>query len=168
MATDTLSDSRRETREEHVVIFRLANEFYALDIQHIQEIVRMQQITTIPGAAYYVDGLTKFRGSAIPVIDLRRRCGVGANEYTPDTRIVVVSGGDGMVGLTVDAVTEVKRIPGEQIEPNSNVVREPENDYIRGIAKLEDRLVALIELSGLIPSLTFGAVEAAEGERVAA
>ena len=168
MATDTLSDSRRETREEHVVIFRLANEFYALDIQHIQEIVRMQQITRVPGAAYYVDGLTKFRGNAIPVIDLRRRCGVGANEYTPDTRIVVVSGGDGMVGLTVDAVTEVKRIPGEQIEPNSNVVREPENDYIRGIAKLQDRLVALIELGGLIPSLTFGEVEASEGDRIAA
>lgn len=112
----------------------------------------MQQITSIPGSAYYVDGLTKFRGSAIPVVDLRRRCGVEAGEYTPDTRIVVVSGGDGMVGLTVDAVTEVRRIPGEQIEANSNVVRERENEYIRGIAKLEDRLVALIELDGLIPA----------------
>lgn len=153
MAADPTSETRRGTREEHVVIFRLANDYYALDIQHIQEIVRMQQITSIPGAAYYVDGLTKFRGNAIPVIDLRRRCGVPTNEYTSDTRIVVVSGGEGMVGLTVDAVSEVKRIPGEQIEANSNVVREPENDYIRGIAKLEDRLVALIELSGLIPTM---------------
>ncbi len=154
MAADTTVDTRRDTREEHVVIFRLAEEFYALDIQHIQEIVRMQQITSIPGAAYFVDGLTTFRGSAIPVIDLRRRCGVSANDYTPDTRIVVVSGGDGMVGLTVDAVTEVRRIPSDQIEANSNVVRERENEYIRGIAKLEDRLVALIELNALIPGGT--------------
>ena len=122
----------------------------------------MQQITSIPGAAYYVDGLTKFRGNAIPVLDLRRRCGVTANEYTPDTRIVVVSGGDGMVGLTVDAVTEVRRIPAEQIEANSNVVRERENEYIRGIAKLEDRLVALIELDGLIPAGTAVDADASE------
>lgn len=162
MATDKAIDARRDSRDEHVVIFRLAEEFYALDIQHIQEIVRMQQITSIPGAAYYVDGLTKFRGSAIPVLDLRRRCGVTANEYTPDTRIVVVSGGDGMVGLTVDAVTEVRRIPAEQIEANSNVVRERENEYIRGIAKLEDRLVALIELDGLIPSGTAADTDAPE------
>ncbi|MBA4180976.1 MAG: chemotaxis protein CheW [Anaerolinea sp.] len=168
MATDTHSESRSDAREEHVVIFRLASEFYALDIQHIQEIVRMQQITAIPGAAYYVDGLTKFRGNAIPVIDLRRRCGVAASEYTQDTRIVVVSGGDGMVGLTVDAVTEVKRIPGEQIEPNSNVVREAENDYIRGIAKLEDRLVALLELGGLIPAVISRETETLEPVQAAA
>ena len=168
MANDSLSDSRRDAREEHVVIFRLANEYYALDIQHIQEIVRMQQITAIPGSAYYVDGLTKFRGNAIPVIDLRRRCGVTAGEYTPDTRIVVVSGGEGMVGLTVDAVTEVKRIPSEQIEPNSSVARERENDYIRGIAKLEERLVALIELDGLVPSSAPIGEELAGGSRVAA
>jgi len=152
MATNTAPETGRQHREEHVVIFRLAEEFYALDIQYIQEIVRMQQITSIPGAAYYVDGLTTFRGSAIPVIDLRRRCGVAVSDYSFDTRIVVVSSGEGMVGLTVDAVTEVRRIPADQIEANSNVVKQRDNEYIRGIAKLEDRLVALIELDGLLPT----------------
>jgi purine-binding chemotaxis protein CheW len=152
MATENTIDVGTGNHEEHVVIFRLAQEFYALDIQHIQEIVRMQQVTSIPGAAYFVDGLMTFRGSAIPVLDLRRRCGVTADEHTPETRIVVVTAGSGMVGLTVDAVTEVRHIPGENVEANSDVVRASENEYIRGIAKLDDRLVALIELSELIPT----------------
>ena len=59
---------------EHVVVFRLAEEFYALDIQTVHEIVRMQTITAIPGADSSVEGITNLRGRVVPVIDLRRRC----------------------------------------------------------------------------------------------
>jgi purine-binding chemotaxis protein CheW len=95
----------------------------------------------------------------VPVIDLRRRCGTEASEYTPETRIVVVSSANGMVGLIVDAVSEVMRIPSEQVETPSTIVSGIENAYLRGIAKLEDRLVSLMELDGILPSDTFGADE---------
>lgn len=154
MATKTDSQEPTSTvaREEHVVIFRLADEFYALDIQTVQEIVRMQAITAIPGADAWVEGITNLRGRVVPVIDLRRRCGILASEHTQETRIVVVSSANGMVGLIVDAVSEVMRIPGEQIEPPSSIVTVPENAYLRGIAKLDDRLVSLMELDGVLPS----------------
>lgn len=155
MATKTdsaIEISGQPATEEHVVIFRLADEFYALDIQTVQEIVRMQTITSIPGSDFWVEGITNLRGRVVPVIDLRKRCGVDAGEYTAETRIVVVSSAGGMVGLIVDAVSEVMRIPGEQVETPSAIVTVPENTYLRGIAKLEDRLVSLMDLEGVLPS----------------
>jgi len=144
--------SGQTATEEHVVIFRLADEYYALDIQTVQEIVRMQTITSIPGSDIWVEGITNLRGRVVPVIDLRKRCGVEAGEYTAETRIVVVSSATGMVGLIVDAVSEVMRIPGEQVEPPSAIVSVPENTYLRGIAKLDDRLVSLMDLEGVLPA----------------
>ena len=151
--------------EEHVVIFRLADEYYALDIQAVQEIVRMQAITAIPGSEPWVEGITNLRGRVVPVVDLRRRCSIPAADHTPETRIVVVSSTSGMVGLVVDAVSEVMRIPAEQVEAPSSIVSGLENQYLRGIAKLEDRLVSLMDLDGVLPSeegaLDFGQARAA-------
>jgi purine-binding chemotaxis protein CheW len=149
---ETPSETAGPRPEEHVVIFRLADEFYALDIQAVQEIVRMQTITSIPGSDLWVEGITNLRGRVVPVVDLRKRCGVDAGEYTSETRIVVVSSATGMVGLIVDAVSEVMRIPGDQVEQPSAIVSVPANTYLRGIAKLEDRLVSLMDLEGVLPS----------------
>lgn len=137
--------------EEHVVVFRLAAESYALDIQRVQEIVRMQTITSIPGVDAWVEGITNLRGRVVPVMDLRRRCGIPVCEYTSESRIVVVSSENGMVGLVVDAVSEVMRIPAGMVELPGGIVSAPENAYVRGIAKLDDRLIALVDLNALLP-----------------
>ena len=159
--TDAPAEAATESHgEEHVVIFRLADEYYAIDIQAVQEIVRMQTITSIPGSDHWVEGITNLRGRVVPVIDLRRRCNVDAAEHSTETRIVVVSSKNGMVGLIVDAVSEVLRIPGEQVEYPSSIVTALENSYLRGIAKLEDRLVSLMDLEGLLPSGSFEDIDA--------
>ncbi len=151
LTDSTTEEAGSEATEEHVVIFRLADEYYALDIQTVQEIVRMPAITAIPGSDTWVEGVTNLRGRVVPVIDLRRRCSVEACEPTADTRIVVVNSSAGMVGLIVDAVTEVTRIPGDQIEPPGVLVSAADNAYIRGVAKLENRLVSLMDLEGVLP-----------------
>lgn len=145
--------------DEHVVIFRLAGEHYALDIQGVQEIVRMQAITPIPGSEPWVEGITNLRGRVVPVIDLRRRFGFSPEPHTSETRIVVVTSPVGLVGLIVDAVSEVLRIPGDQVEPPAAIVSASGATCLRGIATLDDRLVSLIDLDRLIPP------EAAGGER---
>lgn len=160
-------ESTTIAREEHVVVFRLAEEYYAFDIQCVQEIVRVQTITAIPGVHDWIEGITNLRGRVVPVIDLRRRCSVEAAEHTPETRIVVVSSVSGMVGFIVDAVTEVMRIPGEQIEPPASIVSGPQNVYLRAVAKLEDRLVSLIDLDGVLPS-EVGIAELNQAEAAAA
>jgi purine-binding chemotaxis protein CheW len=146
-----ISGQAASSTEEHVVIFRLSEEYYAIDIKSVQEIVRMQSITSIPGSEDWVEGITNLRGRVVPVIDLRKRCVVPVAEHTAETRIVVVSGPTGMVGFVVDAVTEVLRIAADQIEFPSTIVSAPANSYLRGIAKLDDRLISLLDLDGLVP-----------------
>lgn len=150
------SESAKIAPEQHVVVFQLADELYALDIHAVQEIVRMQPITKVPGVESWVEGITNLRGRVVPVLDMRERCGLPVHAYTADTRIVVVSGGSElgsteMVGLIVDAVTEVMRIPSEQIEPPGIIVKDQQKAIVRGIAKLPDRLVSVIDLEGVLP-----------------
>lgn len=149
----------REPCEEHVVVFSLGGQQFALSIDCVQEIVRLQGITVIPGSDAWLEGITNLRGRVTPVIDLGKRCGLPAGTRTADSRIIVVSGGRGVVGLVVDSVSEVIRIPVEQIEAPGAILREQENQYLRGIAKLEDRLISLMDLDGVFGG---GAIEAFE------
>jgi len=139
--------------DEHVVVFRLGNEAYAVDIGVVQEIVRMQPVTMIPDIGSEIAGVTSFRGRVIPVVDLRRACGVYCEDATPDSRIIVVSmDSEHAHGLIVDAVSEVLRIPASEIEPVTSVLGT--SRLVRGIAKLENRLVALLNLDGVLPAST--------------
>ena len=150
MAEETAHSNSPLGSEEHLVIFRLANEFYGIDIQSVQEIVRMQTIAPIPGSEPWVVGITNLRGRAVPVIDLRRRCGVGTNDHTAETRIVVIGRPTGMVGFIVDAVSEVLRIPAEQVEQPTSIASSVANSFFRGMARLGDRLVFLMDLEGVL------------------
>ncbi|MDA0799632.1 MAG: chemotaxis protein CheW [Chloroflexi bacterium] len=136
--------------ELQIVIFDLAGETYGADIQAVQAIVRMQQITRIPQAPPAVEGVINLRGKVNPVMDLRKRFGLNATEETKDSRIVIVNIGDQDVGLIVDAVAEVTRIPLDSIEPPSDVVSTVETDYISGIAKFEDRMIILLDLDKVL------------------
>jgi purine-binding chemotaxis protein CheW len=136
--------------ERQVVVFRLAEGHYALDIQSVQEIVRMQEISIIPEADPCVVGVTNLRDRTVPVLDLRRRCGAPETPQTPDTRIVVVGSERGLVGLMVDAVSEVLRLSGGQVDAPSDIVREERNAYVTGVARLKDRLICLLDLSMLV------------------
>ncbi len=165
----TQSEQLPEAGEVPVVIFSLAAEHYGLEIQSVQEIVRMQAITAIPGPDSWVEGVTNLRGRVVPIIDLRKRCGIEASETTAESRIIVVSSERGMVGLIVDAVSEVLRIPVDQIEPPAALVSVVGNSFIRGIAKLPDRLVSLMDLERLLSNEdTDSAAEPAENTAAAA
>jgi purine-binding chemotaxis protein CheW len=138
------------SNELQIVIFDLAGETYGADIQAVQAIVRMQPITSIPQAPPAVQGVINLRGKVNPVMDLRKRFGLEVTEETKDSRIVIVDIGDQDVGLIVDAVAEVTRIPLDSIEPPSEVVSTAETDYISGIAKFEDRMIILLDLDKVL------------------
>ncbi|MCR4427034.1 MAG: chemotaxis protein CheW, partial [Firmicutes bacterium] len=107
-------------REElQLVIFELNGESYGVDISRVQDINRMQDITKIPHAPDHVEGVINLRGRVIPVIDLRRRFGLPCGEHTKSTRIVVIQMGESLIGMVVDGVSEVLRVPQDTIEPPS-------------------------------------------------
>ena len=124
----------------------LRGENYGVDINGVREIIRMQEITSVTKAPSFVNGVINLRGKVIPVLDLRRRFSMRETEHTKDSRIVVVDIHGQDIGMVVDAVTEVLRIPNSAVEPPC-IVTTMDSDYLEGIAKLEGQLVILLDLT---------------------
>ena len=138
--------------DEQLVGLELAGELYGVEIGKIQEIIRMQPITTVPNGPAFFEGVTNLRGRVIPVMDLRARFGLATDGTGHRARIVVAELGCHTVGLIVDAVSEVLRVPADAVEPPSSLVTTADSAYLRGVAKLGERLVLLLDLSRLLSS----------------
>jgi purine-binding chemotaxis protein CheW len=142
--------NQEESMEQQIVVFELANEHYGLDISTVEGIIKMQSITKMPQAPNYVEGITNLRGSVVPVMDLRRRFGLATQERTKDTRIVVVYINSVKVGMIVDGVSQVLRIQDDTIEPPPPMVTTINSAFIKGIAKLDNQLVILLDLTKVL------------------
>ena len=144
-----------------LVSFNIGTEEFGVDILKVQEINRMVEITRVPQTPDYVEGVINLRGKVIPIIDLRKRFCLEVKEYDKDTRIVVVDINGNIMGMVVDSVSEVLRIPRNTIEPPPQIVTGINTEYINGVAKLEDRLLIFLDLSKVIDeALTSAAVSA--------
>jgi purine-binding chemotaxis protein CheW len=134
-----------------LVSFNIGEEEYGVDILKVQEINRMLNVTQVPNSPSYVDGVINLRGKVIPVIDLRCRLGMDRKKHDKDTRIVVVELVGKTVGFVVDAVSEVLRIPCSITEPvPASVLQNITSDFITSVAKLENRLLILIDLEKVL------------------
>ena len=132
-----------------VVSFDIGSEEYAIDILDVQEIIRMVEITPVPKAPYYVEGVINLRGKVIPIIDLRLRFGLSAAERTKETRIVVVDVSRVILGLVVDSVSEVLRIPSNMIESPPNG-KQGASEFHKGVGRVDGRLLVLLDLTRLV------------------
>ncbi len=136
--------------ENQLVVFDLANEHYGVDIGAVESIIKLQPITAVPHAPAFVEGVTNLRGTVLPVIDLRKRFGLPAEDPTRDTRIVVVEIEGETVGMVVDAVIEVLRVPEGAVEPPSPLITTVDSTFITGIARVDERLVILLDLGKVL------------------
>lgn len=141
------------TSEEiaQLVIFTLAGEFFGLPIDRVESIIKPQAITVVPHAHPYVVGVTNLRGTVLPVIDLRRRFQLPLGEQSEDQRIMVVLFNEEKIGLQVDSVTQVLRVPLSAIEPPPPLVTAfVHSAFVTGIAKVDERLVILLDLEKVL------------------
>ncbi len=145
METNTLQQD-----EQQLVVFDLSTEAYGVDIGAVREIIRLQDITRVPRTPEFVEGVINLRGKVIPVVDLRKRFGLPAEEESKENRIVVVDIGAQDIGVIVDAVTEVLRIATESVEPPASVITTADSEYLLGIAKLDSRLIILLDLEQVL------------------
>jgi purine-binding chemotaxis protein CheW len=136
--------------EHQLVVFELADEFYGIDIAVVESIIKMQEITQLPQTPSYIKGVTNLRGIVLPVIDLRIRFGLGTQKDTKQTRVIIVTMGAVKVGLMVDGVSEVLRISDESIEPLPAMVNSLNSDFLKGIVRLEGRLIILLEVEKVL------------------
>jgi len=133
-----------------VVSFHLGSEEYGVDISQVQEIIRMVEITHVPRAPRFMEGVINLRGQLIPIIDLRTRFGMQRGEQTKSTRIVVTEIGSKRVGIVVDSVSEVINIPLEQVENAPDMIAGGGTEYIQGVGKVNERLIILLDLTMVI------------------
>ncbi len=140
----------KDRGEQHLVVVRLDRERYGVPIEHVHEIIRMQEVTRVPRAPGFVEGVINLRGQVIPVIDLRRRFGLPTAERDGACRIVVVEMNGARVGVVVDAVLEVMRIPESATVPPEEILAASQVAFLRGVAKHGDGLILLLDLQRVL------------------
>lgn len=154
----------RETMEDQkVIVFQLKSEEYAVSVSQVSSIERMQTITRVPKTADFVKGVINLRGVVTPIIDLRARFDIETADYTDSTRIIIVYLDDMEVGLIVDAANDVIDIPQQAIEPAPEVVGSVDVDYIDGVAKLDNRLLILLNLQKVLTNDEIAELKQVEG-----
>ena len=136
--------------EEQMVTFNLGTEEFGVEIMKVQEIIRIPAITRVPKAPEYVEGVINLRGNVIPVVNLRIRFGMPNIEETDSSRIVVLQVGNKEFGIRVDGVTEVMRLDSDSIEPPPPVAVGMDSHFIRGVGKMDDRLLILLNLDQIM------------------
>ncbi len=137
-------------KELHIVGFRVGRETFGVPIAQVHEIVRVPEITAVPDAPAFVEGVMNLRGKIISVVDMRKRFGEKAPESSHRNRVVVAEVDRKLVGLIVDSASEVLKLPANQVEPAPSVFQDGELNYVTGMGKVRDRLVILIDLSKVL------------------
>ena len=133
-----------------LVTFYLGKEEFAVDILNIQGINRMIEITAVPNAPDFVEGVINLRGKVIPLVNLRKRMGMQPQQWDRSTRFIVVEFTNKVIGFIVDSVSEVLRISKDTIEPPPPMMTGVNADYVTAVAKVQDRLLILLDLQKIL------------------
>jgi purine-binding chemotaxis protein CheW len=134
----------------HIVGFRVGTETFGVPITCVHEIVRVPEITNVPDSPDFVEGVINLRGKIVSVVDLRKRFGETQSAPDKKNRVIVVDSEGKLVGLIVDAASEVMKIPHSEIEPPPRIFSDSESGYVTGVGKLKDRLVILVDLKRVL------------------
>ncbi|MFM7230873.1 MAG: chemotaxis protein CheW [bacterium] len=146
MAANKLAETARLDGRQQFLTFCLGQEEYGIEILDVQEIKGYSPVTPIPNAPSHVKGLMNLRGAVVPVVDLRARFGMAAQDYTPFTVIIVVKVGHKVVGLIVDAVSDVLDVNADQLEATPDCGAAVDTSFLTGIAHSGERLIGLLQV----------------------
>ena len=150
IAAETSDDGNRRKKTSQFVGFQIDNQDYAFRIEQIQEIVILDQVTKTPQVPGYVEGVSNLRGTIIPIVNLRTLFGLEPKQVDAETRTIVVNVGERTMGCTVDTVSQVMRIPEEDIQPAPETVTSDGADYIKGFAKVGQSLMIVLDIDELL------------------
>lgn len=141
-----------QSEEYQLILFELGNSLYGIPIEKVSEINRIDQITTLPKAPKFVEGVINLRGNVVPLIDLRKRFGMKHIERTKKNKIIVVIVEKRLFGIIVDTVLEVVSIAKENIEPTLPTTSGLKADFINSIGKIHESLVIILDIESIIQS----------------
>jgi len=142
-------EERREVLREWLT-FPLGDEEYALDIEGVNEIIKPREITDIPRVPEFILGVISLRGIIIPVFDLKRRLKLGGREVSDASRIIVCQQGDRIVGLLVDSIRQVVRVPASGVEPPPSVLTGLDREFVEGVGRVDGRMLIQLDLENVL------------------
>jgi purine-binding chemotaxis protein CheW len=143
-------ESRLHNDLDQIISFAVGDEEFGVNIQKVKEVIRIREITKLPQSPDFVKGVINLRGDIIPVIALRDKFGLESGEYTDMTRVIVVEVDEKSIGMVVDSVSHVVRISSDQIDPPPPLVGGLAGEYISGVAKLDERLIILLNVERIL------------------
>ena len=145
-------DTQEALDSSELVAFRIGDQEYCVDIMSVREIRGWTPATKLPASPEYVRGVINLRGSVLPIVDLAKR--LGFEETAPSARHVIIISqiGSQVVGLLVDAVSDILTVMSEMIQPTPDVASEVANNFIQGVMAMEGRMISLIDLDRILPN----------------
>lgn len=148
---------------EQYLTFLLADEEYGIDILRVQEIRGWSQVTSIPNTPDYIKGVVNLRGAIVPIIDLRERFHLADIDYGLTTVVIILKvereGGERIVGIVVDAVSDVYSLPAGELSPAPDFGGVINADFLRGLATVGEKMIILLDIDGLINSEILASVD---------
>lgn len=137
--------------EKQYVVFKLNSGEYGIDIMNVKEISPYEESTPLPNTPKFMEGVINYRGSVIPIINLKKRFSLGEFEHDKDTRIIVINLNDREIGFVVDEASQTVRLNDTDIDPAPEMTSDIDERYITGVGKLDDkRLLVLIDLNKVL------------------
>jgi purine-binding chemotaxis protein CheW len=153
MTAQEKTTKKKDEYERQVVVFKLADEEFGVNISEVKEIIRIELITKIPNSAEYIKGVINLRGKIIVIVDLALVLGLPPKKTDNETRIIVIELEESTIGMIVDSATEVLRLSSNQIEAAPQIITKKINaDYIEGVGMLGERLLILLDLIKVLKS----------------
>jgi len=150
MNEEYMLEDEVDAQQDKYLTFKIADEFYGIEIKHVIEIVGVQKITPVPNIKHYINGIINLRGNITPVLEVRKRFGLETIPYTERTCFIVVNVSNSSVGLIVDQVSEVINIPEAQISQPPQTNKGSHSRFIQGIGKIGSQIKILLNINKLL------------------
>ena len=144
--------------------FRLGEEEYGIDILRVQEIRSYEAPTRIAHAPAFIKGVIDLRGVIVPIVDLRLKLGCETAEYTPFTVVIILNVGTSVLGVVVDAVADVVRVPPDALRPAPQFQGNVDGAFIKGIAHLGERMLIVVDIAAMLSDAEMGVLQSAAAQ----
>lgn len=148
----TVKGPKEKIEQEKLVTFQLGPDTFAAGVFAVERVLRHTTPSTVPDVPEWIEGVIEYQGGVIPVVDMRRRMSLPLTELTPEARTLVFTTHDGRIGAIVDAVHEVAVVPRSAINPPPSMFRGLSSEFVRGIAKVRDQLVVVLDVDRVLTS----------------
>ncbi len=145
--------------ETQIVVFTLNDEICGVETTQVKEIVKYESTTKMPNMPKFIDGVISIRGTVVPIVNLNKRFGLGNTEITKKTKIIVNDLEGKLIGFIVNDVSEITKLPAQDIEDTPEIIKKIDNSYLKNVGKKGEELISILDLSTILTDTEIKSLE---------